>query len=184
MNKPTMINDVAGLLLNPTLLQPNWKKLPRPIKHTLMNMLQAKHYYTNIHDPRLYEDLEKTWKTNIETKELHIAKKVKESLKVECSVCWDKYDIDGKVTTLLCGHRFCTRCVMNHLSTQQFNSCCPLCRSSVFVTPEPVSEPVILDTGNISHQQREEYIQQERKRERRRHERMMKRKRKREQKNN
>ena len=177
MNK-SLINEVAVVLLNGTLSQPKWKKVPRRVKHKLMNILGAKHY-TNIHDPRLYEDLEKAWMSNNETKELDIAKKVKESLKVECSVCWDKYDIDGKVTTLLCGHRFCTRCVMNHLSTQQFNSCCPLCRSSVFVTPEPV----ILDTGNISHQQREEYIQQERKRARRRHERMMKRKRKREQKN-
>ena len=76
MNKPMMINDVAGLLLNQTLSQPKWKKLPRPVKHKLMNILGAKHY-TNIHDPRLYEDLEKAWMSNNETKELDIAKKVK-----------------------------------------------------------------------------------------------------------
>lgn len=173
MNK-SLINEVALVLLNGTLSQPKWKKVPRRVKHKLMNILGAKHY-TNIHDPRLYEDLEKAWTMNNETKELHNADKVKESLKVECSVCMDTYDIDGKVTTLLCGHKFCTRCVMNHLEAQQYYASCPLCRASVFVTPEPV----ILDTGNISHQQ-EQQEQLEKKRQRRRQERMRKRKRKRE----
>lgn len=66
-----------------------------------------------------------------------------EFITIECVECLETRQLDGKnkITTLLCGHHFCTACILKRIARQL--SCCPVdtCRSCVFETPgtTPVS---------------------------------------------
>jgi hypothetical protein len=146
--------------------RPNWKKMSRPIKKELMKKLGEKNY-NNIHDPRFYQDLQTNWETSKESFFNHAV----EMNKVECSVCMETSDFGGKVTTLMCGHKFCTQCMLSHMLHSGVEACCPLCRGSVFNYSVPVEnntvERFIRDTENN--------MALERKREKRRLERMRKR---------
>ena len=73
-----------------------------------------------------------------------------EFITIECVECLETRQLDGKnkITTLLCGHHFCTACILKRIARQL--SCCPVdtCRSCVFETPgtTPVSS-----SGELSH---------------------------------
>ena len=115
---------------------PQWKKLPRPVKHQLMTKIGGKTIYNNIHDPRLYQDLDRMWNSITKFKEQEIVDRTKLASKVECSICLETHDIDGKVTTILCGHKFCSSCILTHIYARGTETCCPMCRSSLFYNNE------------------------------------------------
>jgi len=168
-------NEVAYVLLHvfcegdPT---PQWKKLPRQVKDQLMKTLGEKNY-NNIHDPRLYKELDRLWNSRKNLKEQEIIDRAKLSAKVECAICMETYDGDGKVTTLLCGHKFCSMCILQHMRTT-YRPQCPMCRRDVFDL-EPVVVPVPEPTVHVREEDLDVAIALERKREKRRLERRTKR---------
>jgi len=127
------VNEVADFLLYGYLCEsnPGWKNLPREVKHNLMKKLGEKNY-RNIHDPRLYEDLDRIWKGRKDAKEVVIRDRANLSNKVECSVCLETYDGSDKVTTLMCGHKFCSKCIFQHIHRHRDDARCPLCRRDIF----------------------------------------------------
>jgi hypothetical protein len=148
-------NEVADILLyglgDPA---PQWKKLARPVKQQLMKRLGEKNY-NNIHDPRLYEDLDRLWKEKKETKEKDIIDRMKLVTKVDCAVCLETYDCNDSVTTLMCGHKFCSKCVFEHIHRLGESACCPLCRRNVFDILPPLIVPTtrVIYTGRDTQQQ-------------------------------
>lgn len=179
-------DEVAEVFLHGYLCNtiPRWKILPRPVKHKLMKKLGERNY-NNIHDPRLYEDLDRIWKARKDMKDKDIIDRANLAVKVECAVCMETYDDrNDNVTRLMCGHKFCTRCVMHHISHSGHNACCPLCRHSVFADSvqtrddEPVEVEVHVHEAGVPMN-----LVGIRTREKRRLERMRKRQRKKENKN-
>ena len=134
MNKAA-INEISTVLYG-TTQHPDWNRLPRLVKQQLMNKLGANNY-TNIHDPRLYQDLERNWKKKQENRKQDILFSVKHDMKIECSICMETHNVDSKVTTLLCGHKFCSQCIFSHIERQLERTSCPLCRGCVFKVPTP-----------------------------------------------
>lgn len=127
-------NEVAEVLLYGSCGEdhvPRWKKLPRPVKQQLMKKLGEKNY-NNIHDPRLYQELDRRWSSRMKLKEQDIVEQAKLVAKVECSICLETYDGNDKVSTLMCGHKFCSTCIFQHIERLGGHACCPLCRRNVF----------------------------------------------------
>ena len=132
----------ADMLLSETTEEPCWTKLPKPIKRALCKCVFMD--FGLIHDKRFYERLHSTW-TDARTYKLE--KQSSNSPCIECSICLDTYKLDGKdkVTTLLCGHKFCTKCIFRYIvgrlcdnSVSEHTSTppsCPMCRSNVFKPP-------------------------------------------------
>lgn len=150
---------------------PEWKKLPRSVKTKLLVSLGEKKY-SNIHDPRFYQYLERRWQEEKQSQKLYIEVGVKQTSKFDCSICYETYTFDDKTTTLMCGHKFCTRCIMTNIHRCGSGSTCPLCRRNVF----DLEQPELMNVGRLT----EEEIGLERKRAKRRLERKTKRERKRE----
>lgn len=175
--------EVADVLLNVFCgegLTPQWKKLGRPVKRELMNRLGEKNY-NNIHDPRLYQDLDRRWNATRRLKEEDIVDKAKCATNVECAVCLETYDGHGKVTTLMCGHKFCSKCIFQHVNRLRENAACPLCRSNVFDLDTPPTTS-LTSVSRISEDDLtpEVLLDRDRLRKKRQLERMKKRQRKRE----
>ena len=80
-------DEVAEVFLHGYLCNtiPRWKILPRPVKHKLMKKLGERNY-NNIHDPRLYEDLDRIWKARKDMKDKDIIDRANLAVKVECAV--------------------------------------------------------------------------------------------------
>ena len=177
------VNEVAEFLLYGYLCDsmPEWKKLPRAVKHKLMKKLGEKSY-TNIHDPMLYEDLDRIWNARKNMKEDDIRDRANLSNKVECSVCLETYDGNDKVTTLMCGHKFCSNCIFQHIHRHRDDAKCPLCRRYVFQMDTHVV-PSWSGTG-VFHEGEEDVelanLELDRKRVKRQYERKRRRERKRE----
>lgn len=115
------------------MIEPDWESLPGVVKRELCRIVRWP-YNILTHDPeRFYGHLHKVWrKAN---------KEGKSSVEnVDCAVCLDTYKLDGKdkVTTLMCGHHFCSRCIFRHIESHRERSSCPLCRANVFQVPERV----------------------------------------------
>lgn len=171
-------NEVADVLLyvfsggDPT---PQWKKLDRPVKQQLMKRLGEKNY-NNIHDPRLYEDLDRLWNTRRLLKEQDIVDRSKLAKKVECAVCLETYDGDDKVTTLMCGHKFCSNCIFQHVHHLGEDAACPLCRRNVFDLDTPpttsstsvptISEDVLTSVVLLDRLRKKRQLQRKNRRER------------------
>jgi hypothetical protein len=129
-------NGIAEVLLSQTCgSQPDYKKMPRQVKHALLKKLGEKHY-NNIHDPNFYKKLEDIWTARKKLNEEDIIDRSKLDSMVECSICLETHAIDGKVTTLLCGHKFCSTCILTHIYARGTETCCPMCRSSLFYNNE------------------------------------------------
>jgi len=139
-------NAVADSLLYGVHIDspPQWKRLPRAVKQQLMKKLGEKNY-NNIHDPRLYQDLDRLWKEKKEVKEKDIIDRVKLVTKVECAVCLETYDGNDRVTSLMCGHKFCSKCVFQHIHRLGERAGCPLCRRNIFYlgTPPTISSTIV-----------------------------------------
>lgn len=174
-------NEVADVLLyvfssgDPT---PQWKKLARPVKQQLMKKLGEKNY-NNIHDPRLYQDLDRMWNARRKLKEQDIRDQAKQVAEVECAVCLETYDGGDKVTTLMCGHKFCSKCIFQHMHRLGEDAACPLCRRNVFQLDTPSST----SSMGLATMSEDVLTSLDRLRKKRQFERMKKRQRKRESRN-
>lgn len=153
---------------------PEWKKLPRAVKTNLMMRLGEKKY-NNIHDPRFYQDLERSWQQEQEILKRYNEVGAKQTSRFDCPICFESYTSDDKTTTLMCGHKFCTRCIMTNIHRCVAHRCgatCPMCRRDVF----DLEQSELMNSGNGPSPQQ---IAVESKRVRRRLERKAKRQRKR-----
>jgi hypothetical protein len=149
---------------------PEWKKLPRDVKTKLMMSL-GKKKYNNIHDPRFYQDLECEWHQEKEIHKRFIEDGAKHTIRFDCSICLESCTPNDKITTLMCGHKFCTRCIMTNIHYCGHTTTCPMCRRGVF----DLEQPVLMNAGNEPSSQQ---IELERKRVKRQLERKKKRERK------
>ena len=142
-NDPTFL---AKDLLYSSINEPDWTKLPRTVKHALCKLTSKS--YNNIHDPNFYTALHAMWNTNKNIQEKEMRSDITPSF--ECSICLETVPLlptqlmgsEGrdkiKVTTLMCGHHFCSQCIFKHIDCRMHtggNASCPMCRANVFEPP-------------------------------------------------
>ena len=110
--------------------EPCWTGLPKTIKRALCTAISVP--YNKVHDPSFYNKLHQEWTRNKKNREM--TRTTSQCISVECAICIDSYNLDGndKITTLLCGHHFCSQCIFKHIQTRGFQASCPMCRSNVF----------------------------------------------------
>lgn len=154
---------------------PEWKKLPRDVKTNLMMRLGEKKY-NNIHDPRFYQDLERCWQQEQEILKRYIEVGAKQTSKFDCPICFESYTSDDKTTTLMCGHKFCTRCIMTNI--HRCGATCPLCRRNVFHLDTPpttwstsvptISEDVLTSVVLLDRLRKKRQLERMKKRQRKR----------------
>lgn len=150
-------NDPAILardILYGSITEPIWTLLPRVTKHALCRLMRKS--YSNIHDPQFYAELRTTWKATKVEQALHTT--TVET--VDCAVCLESYKLDGKdkVTTLMCGHHFCSGCIFRHIAGRLQNDgrppavACPMCRANVFEPPLQTPPRIHLEDERMCHQ--------------------------------
>jgi hypothetical protein len=137
---------IAMDLLYNTIVEPIWTHLPRTMKHSLCKLMRRS--YNNIHDPMFYTALHTMWRVNRRKHEKDMRADI--APMVECSICLEtvpllptqSMGIAGKtkvnVTTLMCGHHFCSPCIFKHIDCRLqsgSNASCPMCRGNVFEPP-------------------------------------------------
>ena len=117
--------EVATQLLYCSIVEPRWSSLPNQVKYELCKMSRTD--YKNIHDNALYVNLGKMWQR------FRLQYSQDRCLAIECAICIDEHKLDGKdhVTTLMCGHSFCSSCIFRHIGTNN-RPTCPMCRQCVF----------------------------------------------------
>ena len=153
--------ELAHQLLYLSRVEPTWSTLPNQIKHELCKMTRT--HYKNIHDSAFYDNLRKMWKR------IRMQNARDRCLAIECAICIDEHKLDGKdpVTTLMCGHSFCSSCIFRHIGTSN-RPTCPMCRQCVF------TDHVARKRERDEEQRMNEFRTQEAKRNKRRHERFVK----------
>ena len=158
-----IVQNCGKTLLYETAIEPLWTKLPKPIKRELSMLIGMSSNL--IHDPRFYETLHNVWSDQ---------RKNHSTITIDCAICLDTFNLDGKdkVTTLLCGHSFCTSCMLNHMSCYHLNGpSCPMCRSSIFDSLHSNrSSQVVLDDTEQNRKrlkrQRERWLRRQNKKQR------------------
>ena len=144
---------LATELLYNSGCQPNWTRLPREMKRALCKIMRKS--YNNIHDPKFYTDLRSLWTNHNDYR----MSQVKTTEVVSCAVCLETYNLDGKdkVTTLMCGHQFCSPCIFRHMlgqiemnSRRRISVCapCPMCRANVFEQNTCLTRTTVNATAN------------------------------------
>jgi|UniRef100_A0A6C0JBW7 hypothetical protein len=157
---------VATALLN-AMDEPRWTRLSKSTKRALCGRVNLP--TDKIHCQTFYKKLHQTWSDNTNTKTdiskidpepEHRCNTPNSIDSIECPVCIDSYKLDGKdkVTTLLCGHRFCTVCVLKHLYTRGKEASCPMCRSPIIQSQSSSREDI------SRKRQYERWLKRERKR--------------------
>jgi len=139
---PTIeIAILAKTLLNSGEYEPQWTTLSKTIKRALC--VETHISFSQIHRESFYKELHKIWTDNKKERDriqavqvhlLEIENVPSSCIDIECAICIDTYKLDGKdkVTTLLCGHHFCTKCIFKHIQTRGMGASCPMCRSSMY----------------------------------------------------
>jgi hypothetical protein len=137
---------IARDLLYNTIVEPTWTHLPRTLKHSLCKLMRRS--YNNIHDPMFYTALHTMWRVNRRKHEKDMRPNITPS--VECSICLETVPLlptesigivrrdKIRVTTLMCGHHFCSPCIFKHIDCRlqsRSNPSCPMCRANVFEPP-------------------------------------------------
>jgi len=139
-------HGLANDLLYGSINEPDWTKLPRTVKHALCKLMRKS--YNNIHDPNFYTALHAMWNTNKNFQAKEMISDI--TPRFECSICLETVPLlptqlmgsEGrdkrKVTTLMCGHHFCSQCIFKHIACRihtDGNTSCPMCRANVFKPP-------------------------------------------------
>ncbi len=116
--------EVAIQLLYCSIMEPRWSRLPNQVKYELCKISHTD--YKNIHHRAFYDNLRKTWGL------IRLQNSQDRCLAIECAICIDTHKLDGKdhVTTLMCGHSFCSSCIFRHIGTSN-RPTCPMCRQCV-----------------------------------------------------
>jgi hypothetical protein len=47
-----------------------------------------------------------------------------------CCICYETKDFED-ISQINCSHKFCGTCLINHISINHINPCCPLCRVKI-----------------------------------------------------
>jgi hypothetical protein len=47
-----------------------------------------------------------------------------------CCICYEIKDCED-ISHINCGHKFCGTCIIDHISINYINPCCPLCREKI-----------------------------------------------------
>lgn len=47
-----------------------------------------------------------------------------------CCICYEIKDYED-ISQINCGHKFCGTCIIDHISINYINPCCPLCREKI-----------------------------------------------------
>jgi hypothetical protein len=47
-----------------------------------------------------------------------------------CCICYEIKDYED-ISQINCGHKFCGTCIIDHISINYMNPCCPLCREKI-----------------------------------------------------
>ena len=160
--------EVATQLLYCSIIEPSWSSLPNQIKHELCKMSRTN--YKNIHDCAFYDNLRKTWER------IRLQNAQDRCLAIECAICIDEHKLDGKdpVTTLMCGHSFCSSCIFRHIGTSN-RPTCPMCRQCVFTDHAAQKRERETRLQEMEEEQRRTDLRsQEVKRNKRQHERFVK----------
>ena len=120
-----LYREVARQLLYCSIIEPSWSSLPNQVKHELCKLSCTD--YKNIHGRAFYDNLRKTWER------IRLQNAQDRCLAIQCAICIDEHKLDGKdhVTTLMCGHSFCSSCIFRHIGTNN-RPTCPMCRQCVF----------------------------------------------------
>jgi len=67
-------------------------------------------------------------------KRISIVSEVKEIAVSEeernCCICYEIKELED-ISQINCGHKFCGTCVIDHISINSVNPCCPLCRKKI-----------------------------------------------------
>lgn len=138
---------LANDLLYGSINEPDWTKLPRAVKHALCKLMRKS--YNNIHDPNFYTALREMWYTNKRFQEKEIRSDI--TPRFECAICLETVHLlptqlpsdyadapKRLVTTLMCGHHFCSQCIFKHIDCRLDTGLCPscpMCRANVFEPP-------------------------------------------------
>lgn len=163
-----MYREVANQLLYGSIVEPRWSSLPNQVKYELCKMSRTD--YKNIHDSAFYVNLGKTWGR------IRLQYSQDRCLAIECAICIDEHKLDGKdqVTTLMCGHSFCSSCIFRHIGSNN-RPTCPMCRQCVFTNHAAQKRERETQLQEIvAEQHRNDLRTQEVKRNKRQHERFVK----------
>lgn len=144
--------EVASHLLCLSCSEPIWDFLPRRIKHELHSIINSSY---SIDNEQFYNSLHKKWAY---WRSFHQDRDIQ---KIDCSICLNTYKLNGKdkLTTLLCGHHFCSPCIMKHIEyatdSNRYNRqpSCPMCRGNIFHNPqsnETHLEPCVEVDSNVA----------------------------------
>lgn len=108
----TPVDSITVLLLN-AYIEPDWEQLSKSTKRSLCAKVKVP--FNNMNCSTFYEKLHQTWASN------------KKNTENVCEECSKPYQQNGnnKFTTLLCGHRFCSQCIFNHIGKEEFIPSCP-----------------------------------------------------------
>lgn len=128
--------DVVIDSLLTSQIEPCWTTFPKTIKRALCK--RAFLSFDSVHTKNFSERLHDIW-SRMRNYRLQ---KDAESSKIECAICMKSYSLnsDDKVTTLLCGHQFCSSCIFQHIYTRGFTSACPMCRRMILQQDDPQHE--------------------------------------------
>jgi len=135
----TEIAILAKTLMISDEYEPQWTTLSKTIKRALCVEINIS--FNQIHSESFYKKLHKIWTDNkkeripaSKTRLLEMGNVPSPCISIDCAICIDTYKLDGKdkVTTLLCGHHFCTQCIFKHIQTRGMEASCPMCRSSMY----------------------------------------------------
>ena len=125
VNQPVN-QTIIDTLLYDSVVEPQWNKLPRSIKRGLLQKISGSNSSIGIGSPNFCDVLSHEWRV------YHNRTLVNMIPSIECSICLETQQFDDKITTLLCGHKFCSTCILTHIRTYGGNCNCPLCRKNVF----------------------------------------------------
>ena len=128
-------------LLYLSVKEPEWCTLHPQVKRELCRLTRIP--YNSINSDVFSKHNREIWKSRGGDKKAEV---------IECPVCYDTFNLDGKdkVTTLMCGHSFCSKCIFRHMRTQHTASvCCPMCRTNVYNTEEARPPGIAIPGGRI-----------------------------------
>ena len=79
-------------------------------------------------DDFIYFDTTKIQRISIDTevREIHVSEEER-----NCCICYEIKEYED-ISQINCSHKFCGTCIIDHISINYINPCCPLCREKIF----------------------------------------------------
>jgi|UniRef100_A0A6C0JB14 hypothetical protein len=122
------INDEATTVIADTLLhthlEPDWESIAVTIRRALC--IKIKVPLHQLHYKIFYDKIHQKWLDNKDIRDnANKSKTITNHPHIECGKCHDTFQLDGhnKLTTLLCGHHFCSECIFEHIGNDTYPRC-------------------------------------------------------------